>query len=508
MDFASVVLFLIMYYLRPQEWYGFLSNLRPVQLTMILALVGLLTREGSIKLKDLFRTPHDWIMSGYFLWTILGSPTPWGTFTSIQSQILTYFVAVQALTNLDRMRKLLGWWALMMLTIAALAIASAYGFDPLGGYDRVLGQMKGRLILNLSIFNNPNALAHSVVPVIPLLYFLLFWKRVVTKAWVVLMVIPLWCIYLTLSKGAFLCGFVTILVTLTFGRPKTVQVLIFVLAVGFGYGALYTLPRMNELDKKGTDPAIRGRIAAYTFGYQCMQESFTGIGLSNFTSEFFRRGPLEYPEHPKRVLVTQGDRMFVKTLPMVGRHYTKAPHGSYNQNGAELGYVGLALFVGIMYCCGRTLVTAQNVTVEEDRVRRSLFVILIAYAVSSWMVDFCYRTTFFLLAAATGAFHRHLMGYLDRKPGSEEQSEAAPMSPFPGPMAPLPPAPALVPLAPLAPMPGVPVLASVEAPPSEPAEPISRGFIRWKRIGLVDLGMIAFLTWGVVKYWAYLIHNF
>ncbi len=37
--------------------------------------------------------------------------------------------------------------------------------------------MKGRLILNLSIFNNPNGLGHSVVPAIPMLYYYLIYRR-------------------------------------------------------------------------------------------------------------------------------------------------------------------------------------------------------------------------------------------------------------------------------------------------------------------------------------------
>lgn len=499
MDFVSVVLFLAIYYLRPQEWTGFLSRLRPVQLVMILALTSLLVRDRKLTLKDFFQTPHDWIMTAYFLWTIFASPTPWSTFTSIQSQILTYYVTVQALTNLTRMHRFLGWWALMMMIIAALAVVSQYGFDPLDSYTKTIGQMKGRLILNFSIFNNPNALAHSIIPVIPMLFFLLFWKRVFMKASIPLLLLPLWCIYLTMSKGAFLCGFATILATVCFGRPKIVQAMILILAASVGYGALYTLPRMNELKKSSTDEAIQGRIEAYRHGLKCMQSYNWGIGLSNFGNHFLRFGPLERPEFAKRIKYTQNGKTRVRVMR---RHYAKAPHGAYNQNGAELGYIGLFLFVGIIYCCMRTHMTALCSDAEEERIRRCLFAIVLSYAVSSWMVDFCYRTTFFLFVAATGAFHRHLIGYLDFKNIQTEKEQA------PDPLILGSPKQTMPTLAPAVAQQAVPCDEPVQLDLRPVSVPVAaHGTIHWQRIGLFDLAMMLFLTWCTVLYWKHLIQT-
>src|SRR5581483_8749442 len=411
MDFASIVLFLMVYYLRPQEWIGFLNNVHPVQLVMLMALFSLISREQKLAIKDFFRTPHDWIMTAYFAWTVFASPTPIDTFKSIESAILTYYVGVQCLNSLYRIKKLIAWWAAFIVIIALLAISSEYGFDPFGSYDRTHGLMKGRLVLHLSIFNNPNTLAHSIVPCIPMLFFLLFWKQIFMKAWIVLLLIPLWCIFLTQSKGAFLCSGVVLIATLCFGRPKIAQIVILVFASTMGWAALYQLPRMGELNKARSDAAIQGRIAAWTFGLQCMETRTFGIGLSNFEREFFRHGPLEYPEHPKKFWVKIGDQEVLKQIYR-GHHYSKATHGAYNQNGAELGYTGLFLFVGAIYCCMKTVLVAKTTNTEEERIRRILFCIILSYAVSSWMVDFCYRPTFFMFAAATGAFHRYLRGLL------------------------------------------------------------------------------------------------
>lgn len=529
MDFVSVILFLVMYYLRPQEWLSILNAFRPVQLIMILALVSLIRREPKLRFRDLVQTPHDWLIVAYFLWTIFTSPTRWGTFSAIQSQILLYFVVVQSVPDTMKMKKMIAWWSGLLMVIAALAVSSEFGFDPFNSYDLTHGAMKGRLALHLSIFNNPNGLAHSIVPVIPMLFFLLFWKKTFSKPAILILALPLYCIYLTMSKGAFLCGFVTLLATLTFGRPRIVQIGLVATAGIMGYGALFLLPRMNELNKSKSDAAIQGRIAAYRFGLECMRTHTTGIGLGNFTRDFFRYGPLEYPEHQKRLIVQVNGRDVIRTLPLVGHHYRKATHGVYNQNGAELGRFGLFLLVGILYSCFRTLMTAKTADTEEERIRRILFAITLAYAVSGWMVDFTYRPSFFVMVATTGAFHRLLRRGQD-DPVQENTADSA-VPPWLKRPAPGLPAPDLAPAA--APMPALamaggtavmsPPLRRPLAPawaqpaPAEPAAPAPLQLTEdgepvpvmpWKKIGPLDIAAMVFMTWAVIRYWQHLIAQF
>src|SRR5436305_879 len=115
MDFTSVTLFLMMYYLRPQEWGNFFSMLRPAKITLILALWSLVQREKKLKLRDFFLTPHDWLVAAYFFWTIYVTSPHFQTLQTIQSQIVLYFVVVQALSTVDRMKRLMGWWSVMIL---------------------------------------------------------------------------------------------------------------------------------------------------------------------------------------------------------------------------------------------------------------------------------------------------------------------------------------------------------------------------------------------------------
>ena len=287
MDFVALIFFLALYYIRPQEWFSAFSKLHPIQILSVMAIWALF-QQGKISFKKLVQTPLDWLILSYFIWTLIAGFEPRHTFSGIQSVVLFYFVAVCSLDSIPRLKKFLGWWCLFIFLIASLAVASAYGFDPLGSADITNGPMKGRLVLNLSIFDNPNALAHSIIPAIPLFYYVVYWRRSVMKPAVLLLGVPLYCMLLTQSKGAFLCGFATVLATLTSGRSRIWQIVIVILALGFGYGALYALPRMNELQHSKTDPAIQGRVAAFTYGLQLMRTNYFGIGLGNFQSTFLK----------------------------------------------------------------------------------------------------------------------------------------------------------------------------------------------------------------------------
>jgi hypothetical protein len=418
MDFIALILFLSFYYLRPQEWTPGWDAFHPIQLLSVLAIIAMI-QGGKLRPRDLLKTPLDWLVLLYFLWTLVAGLQFFQSLSEIQSVLLFYFVAVRSLETIRRQKTFLTCWFFFIIVIAALAVASMYGFDPLHSNDITQGSMKGRLILNLSIFDNPNSLAHSIVPALPLIYYLFVWRKMFLKVVVVLAAIPIYCILLTQSKGAYLSCFATLLATMTFGRSKKSQLVVVVLAVVFGYGALYSLPRMSELNNSKTDPAIQGRVAAFTYGMKLMQDNWMGIGLGQFKDSFLHEGPLEEQTMTKVIPARKPngvadeealkDRNPIRERLSRWVHYIKATHSSFNENGAELGYVGLFLFVSILYWCIRTLLMIRCETNDEERIRRVLFAMVVAYAVSSWMVDFCYRPTFFLFVAAISGLQRYFL---------------------------------------------------------------------------------------------------
>ncbi len=489
MDFVAIILFLAFYYLRPQEWFELFGQVRFVQLVIILSFVSLFLRERSVKLADFLKTPHDWMILLFFAWVVFSSPTPWETFKAVSPLAVFYIVIVQTLTTLPRITKFLGWWTFFIVAIAALAVASEYGFDPLHGYDITHGRMKGRLILRLSIFNNPNTLGHAIVPAIPMLYYFCLWKRPIfmKEIGIAFIGLPLWCVWLTVSKGAFLAGCVTTLATLTFGRPKTVQIAIITAAVLGGSTLIYMMPRMQELNKSKTDEAIMGRVAASAYGLDTLRRSTTGLGYGNWLKGFFN-----------------------------AHNYNKAAHSSYVQLGAELGWPGFYLFFGILFCNLRTLVSARTENPEEERIRRILFVLVTSYMISSWMVDLGYRPTFFMFTAAIAAFHRHIL----KLNLVEEAATPREGVQVPAWRARLLPQPELETALARAGMPAAvlsldPVSASATvatarrvAEPAvvSPGEAVSERMYRnWNSIGIADLILIWAFTALAVKFWAYIL---
>ena len=511
MDFVCVILFLILYYLRPQEWPLGLASISFVQWTMLAGLASLSLRERGLNLRSLFRTPHDWAVLAFWLWIIVSTPdSKWDTFKETVNLYIFYVVIVQTLYSVERLNKFVGWWTFLICAIAGLALLSLYGVDPLESRNLTEGAMKGRLILNLSIFNNPNALGHSVVPAIPLLYYFCIWKKpiVLRGLGVLLIVMVGYCIFLTQSKGAFLTGAAVTIATATFGRPKTVQALIVCAALFFGTEGLQFLPRMVELKKTKTDEAIHGRVMAFEHGIKV--RNATGIGYRNWYQSFLA-GKYRFAQtkRPQVVQSTEGKFKVVAPPPMP--IVSKAPHSSYVCIGAELGYIGFFLHMGILYCGLRTLVSARTSTPNEERIRRILFVLTVSYMVSSWFIDFEYRPTFFMFAAAAAALHRHLHKLNDRQKNEVAEETRAPRQPaIPSWRARLIPQPALADAfaqagAPVAVLTMEPAIARKPIPePAPDPQPISGIAFNWNRITWLDLAIVFAMSYAGIRFWDHL----
>jgi len=382
MDFVAATAFLILYYIRPHEWIPGVGLLRPVLLVMALAIWGTFMRSQGFSWRTLFKTPHDGLMLALFGWIVLTAPSIFGALNGVYNVFVFYFVTVLALSSLSRLQTYTRIWGILILVIAGLAVASQYGFDPTESAYLTQALMKGRLALNTSIFANANALGHSVVPVVLIIYFALIWKRPLFTLLpaIALLSLPLYCIYLTESKGAYLCGAATATAALCLGRPKLVQLWILVGALTVGVAGLKSLPRMSDMQNAKSEAGIQGRLVAFSFGLEAMEKNLTGVGYEKFADSVER-----------------------------ARRFRINSHSSYVHIGGEFGYPGLFLFCGLLYASYRTLFLARSLTVDEERVRAILYVLLVSFTISSWMIDWGTRAYYFLIIAAIAAFHRHLL---------------------------------------------------------------------------------------------------
>lgn len=482
MDFLGIILFLILYIIRPQEWMPYVDELRPVTLAMGVALGGMIFRSRGFSPKSFFKTPHDYAMLAFFLWIVLTGGYWKEDLGKIKNHFLFYFVFVQALSEMKRIENFVAWWTGLMILIAGLAIASEFGFDPANSHENTHGMFMGRLVFHNSLYNNPNGLGHGVVPAVGMIYFFCFWKRpiFIKEVGLVLLSITLWCVYLTQSKGAFLAGFAAIVTTLCFGRAKIFQVLVLAVAFTVGMAGLQMLPRMQDMNEPRKDAGIQGRLDAFRFGLAKMEENRYGIGLYTFADRFEEQ---------------YGINM--------------SPHSSYVGMGAELGWTGLALYLSIFYCSIRVLVTAKTTTPEEERVRRILMVLNISFIVSTWMINWGHQANYWLIAAVTAAFHRHLLSKDEPAPvvaaepeKAKEIKEVPIMVAVPG----MPAAAMTTTLAGVARLP-VPtgVFAQLLARRAKQAEKPPPKSSSWKRIGVVDVALVWLMTHYTVEFWSYII---
>lgn len=403
MDQLSIILLMILYYIRPQEWVPGMGSTRPVALTLVFGMGALLMRKEPLSLRGFFRAPHDWFMFGFLAYLIYYAPSSHQAFGEMKNRLVMYVLIVQGLNSVKRLSAFVWWWTALILSVALLAVLSEYGFDPTGArqYTHAL-KMEGRLCLGTSIFQNPNALGHSIVPLAPMLFHLCFWRRplAIKEIGLTMLAVPMYCLYLTRSKGSFIALAGTLMVAMFFGRPLLVQSAVWAAGAYGGKSVILRMPRMSVIrrgDPKALDEGIWGRWVAFKYGLGYFDSRKHGLGFGRFIHHMQRDAKI-----------------------------WKAAHCSYVEVGAELGKRGLYLWLGILYCCLRTIVTARCRTVEEERIRRVLFAAIIAYMFSSWFTNISYRGTFFIQAAACCAFHRVLR---DRDLAEAEADEADPDAP-------------------------------------------------------------------------------
>ncbi len=472
-------MYLAAYYVRPQEWHWMLSSLRPVTIIMAFSIIALFLRDRGVQWRSILRSPHDWLMLLYFLYLAFFVEHDPESFAMVRNSFIIYFVTVLALTNFERLRLYVWWWAGCIGFVVLLALASRIGIDPLDAKYFTDSASKGRLALPLSVFDNPNALGHTLVPLLGMLYFFLIWRRpiFVKEVGFLLLILPALALYLTLSKGAYLAAFVAIVFGMTVGRPKVVQIIVLGLALTAGWAGVKQLPRMQELREPRREEGIQGRLIAWKFGLDKMDQQRHGVGLFAFGNTFLKENG-----------------------------YYKAPHSSYVEAGAEQGFMGLMFFVGVLYCSFRFLLTAKIDDVEEERMRRVLLVLLVSYVASSWLIGWGYKTFFYLTTACVSAFYRHLRERVVMQTEMIEPEQTVPTLVPAAAALPAGPGPLVTPA--LRTASGLDALALAPAPAVRSDDTEKKPLPKfWYRFGLLDLAMVYLCTHAVVRIWIYVLKH-
>ena len=480
MEFFFAVFFLLFYFLRPQDWVPGLIGMnliKPIIVTWVAALF--MGRSMSSPLPGLLKTPHDWVILSYFIYVVWTAPDSTAAFTGFLPLVAFYALTVQSVTSWGRLVSYLKWWTIALVIVSIIANLIPLGIDLTGG--KAYMEEFGRLCIGTWIHGNPNALAHSVVVVMPVAYLLYFWRGSSVGKWVIFPLfagLAYWCVFQTASKGAFVVGGITLVSVFIIGRPKVVQILMAVVSLTVGMSALSFLPRMAQMSDLRSDEGVQGRLLAWEMARGVAKTRSTGAGWQQFVA---------------RIDWKEGNTI-LHDLP-------KATHSSYVQVGADLGTYGLFLYVAGLWCAVHTLLKFRPENDDEDRCRRALAVLLLATAVSGWMINRQYHTEYFLVIAATAALHRLRMS----REGAPSNAVAAPDESTdllaedsddrnPG---------------------ATPVSPETERGQEEMTPIFSTGTETkvsppkpfWNRFGLVDLAACSGLTYAVFWCWDYIITN-
>jgi hypothetical protein len=472
MEFFFAVFFLLFYYIRPQDWVPGLSGMNLVQpIIGIWILVLFFGRSKPSPLPGFLKTPHDWVLLAYLAYIVLFANGP---IMAILPFFAFYFLTVQSLTSWDRVLRYLKFWTIALFAVACIASLSTVGLDLTGAQSNRFTQV-GRLAINTWLHNNPNALAHSVVIILPMSYVLFFWQRGLLSKMVSFTLfsgVAFYCAWQTQSKGAYLVGAVTLLFALIIGRPRWLQVLALSLALTVGISALSFLPRMGEMNNLRSDEGVQGRLIAWEMARTTERNHPTGVGWKQFIAE------IPWKEGEQYVVVR------------------KATHSSYVQVGADLGRYGLFLYLACIWCCFHTLLVVKSEDITQERCRRLLLILLLANVLSGWMINRQYHTEYFLILAAVAAVHRlkkanELAPGTSKNPSDEEDPKEKQRS-------------------------KVRALQAAwrgarlrKRTPTSPdvAAPTVMGKSLWNRFGFLDLTLCAGLTWLTFWTWDYLMRN-
>lgn len=379
MAFASIVTLLLFYYIRPQDWVPGMSGFNVVKLAVAACVLGLLQRPRSEPRWRFMTSPQEWSLAIFFGYVIFTSPDPGQAFSDLGVLIVYALMALHTLTSEDLLLRYLRWWLGAMTGILVMIIITRIGWD-LTNARPLIDVMEGRFCLGTYTLNNPNALGHTLVALLPLTYYLYFWMSPsLSRLWAALLMLTgVWAIIPTKSKGAFISGGLAFLISVLFGRKLVVQIVVGLAAVAMGGTILAMLPRMEQMKRIGSEEGVQGRMLAWAVARGVTLTKPTGMGFKQFHAWIRVDGVMD----------------------------DKAPHSAFVMVGGDLGPIGLTLYIGMLLVCARSLIQYKGLTETMERCRRSLFALLMGLLISGWMLDRAYYTEVFCLIGSVAAYHQ------------------------------------------------------------------------------------------------------
>jgi O-antigen ligase len=387
---------------RVHQLFPILEVFRPAILTGAVAIVlYLLDRHEERQLSRLFGPTAKYLIA-LFIWMVLSVPgalVPGSSFDLVADNfsktVLMFFViagAVRGARDVER------------LTLAYFVSATVYAgvvitrFDVGGGDDWRLGRLYDY---------DANDFATFAVTAMPFgLYFLHAGRRTFGRVLAALALAVLTLAFVrTGSRGGFVAlmvvaGFIVLRYSaIALSRRVFATVLIALVTLGAAsnqyWNQMSTI--LSDADYNRTEESGRMQIWRRGMGYM-LQYPILGVGPHNFQAAEGTLSPFS-------------DRQQFG----IGVRWN-APHNSYLQAGAELGFPGLLIFLGVIASAfGALRRSSRSEHAQAAQLAQALMASLIAFAVGAFFLSLAYSEMLYTLIALAVGLQKVTVGPAGRR---------------------------------------------------------------------------------------------
>jgi putative inorganic carbon (HCO3(-)) transporter len=376
--YVALLLFMLTYFARPEDWLPGFSQVPLAKIAIILALFALVLSLGQIRQKLPREVFFLLLLVGQLFLASVFSPVWRGgailNTLNFAKIVLVYLLLILVVNTVGRLRLLIFAHALSVSAIAAVAIWK--GHHQVGRLEGVLG----------GNYTDPNDMALAMTISLPLCLALLFLsKHPLWKAlWSVFMVLMMYAIFLTGSRG----GFLALLVVAGFGLWE------FAIRGRRHYLLLLTVLLAVAL-LQSSGGLLVGRLRE-TFNAE--EQTAAAYASAQARQQIFWRSIEVTMEHP---LFGVGPGNFEQVS---GQWHTT--HNSLTLMSSEGGVPAMILYCLILWCGFKNLGATRRL-VRGQRASRVLAGALLAslagYAVGSLFLSEAYMFLPYILVGYTAA---------------------------------------------------------------------------------------------------------
>lgn len=369
---AGLIFVLSLIIIRPQDFVLELVGSRIVLYSMTALLIAWI---ASPLKKNLICTTQDKFISLFFCAFILSTlSVGWisfsiSIFVETLKLALIYFFVATVIRNTSHLRSVTWSLVFLLTALAGSCILQHYGWDITGARMLWSPLKKVWQIRGIGIFDNPNDIAYALIFVVPFyLSALVSSNRLYRFGSLVLLIVSIYAIYLTESRGGYLATFSCFFFWII-GYMKSRKVRRVLIPVAFVVLIVAFLVKSAGYHH---DESSMGRVDAWS------------VGMTMFK------------EHP---LIGVGKYQFFE-------HHKIDSHNSFVRAGAELGLLGLYSFVGILLYSIKSLLRPGGNTPGINIYRLSYLAYLGSYIVGSIFSTRTYDLMFIVVIAITSAIER------------------------------------------------------------------------------------------------------